>query len=104
MSALETPSSEGVAQRATLSPVTRSISQRELRNDSGEILRRVDQGETFIVTRNGAPVAELTPMRRHRFVQADALVALFRDAPAVDLRSLRDDLDAVASQGIEPRV
>ena len=37
-----------------------SISQRELRNDSGDILRRVDQGETFVVTRNGAPVADLS--------------------------------------------
>ena len=37
------------------------ISQRELRNDSGTIMRRVEQGERFTVTRNGIPVAELVP-------------------------------------------
>jgi len=61
-----------------------SITQRELRNDSGEIMRRLDQGESFIVTRNGVPVGELTPMRRHRFVTAASAVAIFRNAPAID--------------------
>src|SRR5262245_41020298 len=37
-------------------PMTQTITQRELRNDSGDIMRRLDQGETFIVTRNGTPV------------------------------------------------
>jgi prevent-host-death family protein len=83
--------------------VTRAISQRELRNDSGDILRRVDQGETFVVTRNGTPVAELSPMRRHRFVSSEALVELFRGAPAVDARRFRADLDAVADPHAVPR-
>ncbi|MCP4087033.1 MAG: type II toxin-antitoxin system prevent-host-death family antitoxin, partial [Actinomycetia bacterium] len=48
--------------------MTREVTQRELRNDSGEIMRELDRGETFIVTRNGVPVGELTPLRRHRFV------------------------------------
>jgi hypothetical protein len=34
--------------------------------------------------RNGVPVGELTPLRRRRFVAAEAAVALFRTAPAVD--------------------
>lgn len=79
------------------------ITQRELRNDSGEIMRRLDEGETFIVTRSGVPVAELTPLRRHRFVSAASVVALFRNAPALDADRFRDDLDDVASQEIEPR-
>ena len=79
------------------------ITQRELRNDSGEIMRRLDAGETFIVTRNGVPVGELTPLRRHRFVAAEAAVALFRTAPPVDYRTLRADLDAVADQSVTPR-
>jgi prevent-host-death family protein len=83
--------------------VAREITQRELRNESGEIMRRLDEGETFIVTRNGVPVGELTPMRRHRFVAAEAAVALFRSAPAVDYRSFRADLDAVADQRRTPR-
>ena len=81
----------------------REIRQRELRNDSGELLRRVDQGETFIVTRNGAPIGELSPLRRHRFVAAEAAVALFRAAPGVDYGRLRADLDALADQDPTPR-
>lgn len=83
--------------------MSREITQRELRNDSGEIMRKLDEGETFIVTRNGVPVGELTPLRRHRFVAADAAVALFRTAPAVDAQRFRSDLDHVVSQDASPR-
>ena len=75
-----------------------SITQRELRNDSGEIMRRLDQGESFVVTRNGVPVGELTPLRRHRFVAAAAVVALFRNAPAIDPDRFRADVDAWTGQ------
>ena len=83
--------------------MAQAITQRELRNDSGEIMRRLDHGETFIVTRNGTPVGELTPMRRHRFVSTDAVMAMFRNAPAVDAERFRSDLDAVATQESAPR-
>ena len=83
--------------------MSREISQRELRNQSGEIMRRLDEGETFIVTRNGVPVGELTPLRRHRFVAAEAAVALFRTAHGVDMRQFQADLDQVASQDASPR-
>ncbi len=83
--------------------VSREITQRELRNESGEIMRRLDQGETFVVTRNGVPVGELTPLRRHRFVSADAVLAIFYNAPAVDFDRLRADLDQVAAQDPTPR-
>ena len=83
--------------------MAREISQRELRNESGEIMRRVDEGESFIVTRNGVPVGELSPLRRHRFVRTDTAIALFRQAPSVDLSRLRDDLDRVAAQDPTPR-
>ena len=83
--------------------MTREISQRELRNDSGEIMRRLDEGETFVVTRNGVPVGELAPLRRHRFVRADAAVAMFRNAPGIDAERFRADLDAVAGQDPAPR-
>jgi len=83
--------------------MAREISQRELRNDSGEIMRRLNEGESFVVTRNGVPVGELSPLRRHRFVRTDAAMALFRHAPPVDLARLRDDLDRIASQELTPR-
>ena len=81
-----------------------SITQRELRDDSGEIMRRLDQGESFIVTRNGVPVGELTPLRRHRFVTAAAAVAIFRNAPAGDAGRFRADVDAWAGQDVLPHV
>jgi antitoxin (DNA-binding transcriptional repressor) of toxin-antitoxin stability system len=79
------------------------VTQRELRNNSGEIMRGLDQGKTYVVTRNGVPVGELAPMRRHRFVSAEAAVAVFKGAPSVDLERLRRDLDRVASQDPDPR-
>lgn len=81
----------------------REISQRELRNDSGEIMRGLDRGETYVVTRNGTPVGELTPLRRQRFVSAETAMVMFRGAPAVDYQRFRSDLDAVASQDAGPR-
>ena len=83
--------------------MTREITQRELRNESGKIMRAVDHGESFIVTRNGDPVGELTPLYRKRFVPAEAAVALFRAAPAVDYDRFREDLDSIADQDPMPR-
>ena len=39
----------------------KSISQRELRNDNAEVIRGVERGETYTVTRRGVPVARLSP-------------------------------------------
>lgn len=83
--------------------MAREISQRELRNDSGEIMRRLDEGESFVVTRNGVPVGELSPLRRYRFVRSESAIAMFRHAPGVDLAKLRADLDRAASQDLSPR-
>ncbi len=37
---------------------------RELCNSGGAVLDRVVHGESFVVTRDGAPVAGLSPLRR----------------------------------------
>ena len=81
----------------------REITQRELRNQSGEIMRELDGGESFVVTRNGIPVGELVPMRRHRFVAAEAAVAMFAAAPPVDYKRFRSELDTAAGQDPMPR-
>lgn len=39
-----------------------TISQRELRNDNASVMRAVEDGETFTVTRRGVPVARLIPL------------------------------------------
>ena len=83
--------------------MAREVTQRELRNDSGAIMRELDRGETFVVTRNGVPVGELTPLRRHRFVAADAVAALFQTAPSIDVDRFRADLDELADQHPTPR-
>lgn len=82
--------------------MTRTISQRELRNDSGAIMRALDRGEVFVVTRNGIPVGELRPARR-RFVSRDLLLEAFASAPRLDAERFRGELDAVLDQGAEPR-
>ena len=52
--------------------MVRRITQRELRNQSGEIMRALDRGESFLVTRNGVPVGALTPVGRRQFVSLEA--------------------------------
>jgi prevent-host-death family protein len=79
------------------------ITQRELRNESGRIMRALDQGKSFIVTRNGVPVGELIPVRQRTFVPADTAVHAFAGAPRVSLERLRKDLDSLVDQDTVPR-
>ncbi len=81
----------------------RELTQRELRNQSGEIMRALDRGEEFVITRNGAAVGELRPLRRRRFVTADAAIAAFAGAPRIDARRFREDIDATLDQDATPR-
>lgn len=81
----------------------REITQRELRNESGEVMRALDSGDAFFVTRNGVAVGELTPIRRRRFVAKDAAVAAFTRAAPIDPPRWREDLDRVIDQDSTPR-
>jgi prevent-host-death family protein len=54
----------------------KTISQRELRNDNAEVMRNVEQGESYTVTRRGVPVARLSP------IQPDADLRCVRPAKA----------------------
>jgi prevent-host-death family protein len=83
--------------------VPREITQRELRNNSGDVMRALDRGEAFVVTRNGVPVGELTPLRVRRFVAAEAAVAAFAAAPPIAADSFRADVDAVLDHDSTPR-
>ncbi len=82
--------------------VARQITQRQLRNESGKIMRALDRGESFVVTRNGVPVGELQPLRRY-FIPAAAVVAAFKGAPALAPRRFRRDVDRFLNQDIKPR-
>jgi len=54
---------------------TKTVSHRELRNESGRILREVQAGQSFIVTNNGEPVASLKP------IDANPLAGIRHRAP-----------------------
>jgi prevent-host-death family protein len=77
------------------------IGQRELRNDNAEIMRRVEAGESFTVTRNGRPVADLIPHQTDRTVRRPTVgevQAQFRRMTPVDSARWhreRAELDAV---------
>ena len=81
----------------------RVITQRELRNESGKIMGGLDDGKSFVITRNGVPVGELRPVRRRTFVPAEVAVARFASAPRIALGDLRRDLDRWVDQDIQPR-
>lgn len=79
------------------------IGQRELRNDNGEIVRRVEAGESFTVTRNGKPVADLVPHRpatKRRSIPTAEVAALLADTP-VDVEAWQRDI-AEADSSLGP--
>ena len=82
--------------------MAREITQRQLRNESGDVMRAVDARESFVVTRNGVVVGELTPVRRRRFVSRDAALAAFSGAAPIDGARLRADLDRLVDQDPGP--
>jgi len=73
----------------------RTISQREMRNQSAAVLREVQAGRTLIVTRNGTPIAELRPIRARRFVPRAVIADAAAGAPRIDAERFRADLEAV---------
>jgi prevent-host-death family protein len=76
-------------------PAGQEITQRELRNDSGEIMRALERGRSFVITRNGTPIGRLIPLRRRTFVPRDEVVAAFSTAPRID-PGFRDELEPFA--------
>lgn len=75
--------------------MSRTITQRQLRNDSAAVLRDVQRGEIVTVTRNGTPIAELRPILPRQFVPRATIASAAARAPRVDLARLRADLDAM---------
>ncbi len=69
-----------------------SVTVRELRNNGGEVLRRVERGERIVVTRDGAPVAELRPLPRPSVGPAE-LIRRRKNLPRVNPDALRRDID-----------
>ncbi len=81
----------------------KTIAQRELRNNNAQVIEAVAAGDTFIVTRNGEPVAELRPLRaglRRTFIARDEVAALASANVRIDPDQFRADLDAVIDQAL----
>lgn len=66
-----------------------TIQQKELRNASGEILRRAEAGETMTITVSGRPVAQIGPIARKAWVPSEQLDPIWRTP---DPEGLADDL------------
>jgi antitoxin (DNA-binding transcriptional repressor) of toxin-antitoxin stability system len=58
------------------------------------VVERVEHGESFRITRDGRPVAELRPLEAPRLT-LPALLDRFRALPSMDPAALRHDLDGV---------
>lgn len=79
-----------------------TIAQKELRNQVSEVLRRVEAGETLTITVAGRDVAELSPVRKRRWVSGPALHQVWEGPTPRDLErdiatmnvSIADPFDA----------
>ncbi|MDM4763371.1 type II toxin-antitoxin system prevent-host-death family antitoxin [Galbitalea sp. SE-J8] len=47
---------------SSLEPQDETLSQRELRNESGRVLRAVSEGHSFVLTNSGVPVGRIVPL------------------------------------------
>lgn len=59
-----------------------------MRNNSGEILRRVAAGESFLVTNSGVPAARIVPPALNRLDQLEAEGRLIRPTSPLELSDL----------------
>lgn len=79
-----------------------SVSQREMRNRSGELLRRVAEGESVLITNGGVPAAVMIPAgsdTRTRLIVAGRLRAgtgLDVNALPAPVRTARSSDDLLA--------
>ena len=76
-----------------------TIPQKELRNQVSEVLRRVEAGETLTITVAGREVAELSPVRKHRWVSGPALDLVWRGPTP---RGLDNDLALIEGAVVDP--
>ncbi len=81
----------------------KTITWRELSSNSSDVMRTLGDEHTFIVTRNGEPIAELHPIRRNRFVNTHRAREIFGEAPQLDADAFRCNIDLATDQSIEPR-
>lgn len=72
------------------------VASRELRNNTADLLRRVDAGEQIVITKRGNPVASLVPYERSRRRWLPRTELVRRLAVAQADTGLREDLARLA--------
>lgn len=85
-------------------PSIETLSQRELRNESGRVLRSVSEGHSFVLTNSGVPVGRIVPLdapspglpiaRPARRTGGWAALAIERRTSTENLAEILDDLRA----------
>lgn len=79
----------------------RSISHREFRNQSGEVLRRAEAGESLLITSSGRAVAVVGPVGRNELDEGVERGHVRRASRGVDgLRLIARRRSSVDSSGI----
>lgn len=76
----------------------REVASRELRNNTAELLRQIEDGGEIVITTRGRPVAALVPLteRRRRWLPRAELVRRLATAQADP--GLRGDLARLAGE------
>ncbi len=80
-----------------------TVPQRELRNNTAELLRRVERGERLTITVHGHPVADLVPHDQRRlFVPLDEVARDLRGLLSPDDRLDEEMTDLLAGPADDP--
>lgn len=65
--------------------MVRYITQRELRDDTPDLMRAIEEGDSFVLTRDGIPVADIVSRsQKPTFVPLGELIDLLGDLPPED--------------------
>lgn len=81
------------------------IPQRELRNEASRVLREVRGGQSYTITVDGAPVADLIPHRHHlrrTAVPRDEVLAAFAGLASAPDTTVADSASAVDDSLYDP--
>lgn len=84
-----------------------TIPQRDLRNHNAKIIERVLAGESFVITRDGVPVATLAPhVAGHEppmFPATNTVIDFFHGTPGYNIDLWLDDIrEAREASGDDP--
>jgi prevent-host-death family protein len=64
--------------------VTKTLTLREANQSFARCIREVEAGEEFVITRNGSPVARLSPVNKRRVLTATQQAAWERTRQRMD--------------------